>query len=150
MFGLPNDPEHSYVMGLSMGGYGALKCALTYPERYAGCASFSACCDMQDNADHPEVYGATKEETQGVFGLDGIIGPENDVFALAEKSATAPEKPRFFVSCGTEDVFISQNRKFRDFLREREYDVEFQEWKDGHTWEFWDASIEKAFRHFFG
>lgn len=149
MFGLPNDPEHSYVMGLSMGGYGALKCALTYPERYAGCASFSACCDMQDNVDHPTVYGATKEEMQGIFGLDGIIGPKNDVFALAEKSADAPKKPRFFVSCGLEDAFINQNRRFRDFLKERGYDVEFQEWKDGHTWEFWDVSIEKAFRHFF-
>ena len=29
-----------YVMGLSMGGYGALKCALTYPERYKGAAAF--------------------------------------------------------------------------------------------------------------
>ena len=29
MFGVPNDREHRFVAGLSMGGYGALKCALT-------------------------------------------------------------------------------------------------------------------------
>ena len=34
--------EYNYIMGLSMGGYGALKCALTVPGQYAGCASFSA------------------------------------------------------------------------------------------------------------
>ena len=39
---VPVDPAHLYVGGLSMGGYGALKCALTYPERYAGCISLSA------------------------------------------------------------------------------------------------------------
>ena len=31
MFGLPHERTKRYVMGLSMGGYGALKCALTYP-----------------------------------------------------------------------------------------------------------------------
>lgn len=35
-------------MGLSMGGYGALKCALKYPEQYAGCAAFSPACILQD------------------------------------------------------------------------------------------------------
>ena len=27
-----------------MGGYGALKCALARPERYALCGAFSSCC----------------------------------------------------------------------------------------------------------
>ena len=41
-------PEDSYIMGTSMGGYGALKAALTYPENYAACAAFSpAWRDMQ-------------------------------------------------------------------------------------------------------
>ena len=31
MFGLSLDREQNYVMGLSMGGFGALKCALTHP-----------------------------------------------------------------------------------------------------------------------
>ena len=44
MFGLPHERTKRYVMGLSMGGYGALKCALTYPERYAGVGSFSGRC----------------------------------------------------------------------------------------------------------
>ena len=34
-------PEETFVAGLSMGGYGALKLALTHPERYAAAASLS-------------------------------------------------------------------------------------------------------------
>ena len=35
MFSLSAAREKNYVFGLSMGGYGAMKCALTYPGRYA-------------------------------------------------------------------------------------------------------------------
>ena len=38
--------EDNFIAGLSMGGYGALKAALTYPERYAGCASLSGSLDI--------------------------------------------------------------------------------------------------------
>ena len=44
-FNTPTAANKSYVMGLSMGGYGALKCALTYPKKFAGCAAFSPACE---------------------------------------------------------------------------------------------------------
>ena len=48
VFRVSTAPEDSYIMGASMGGYGALKAALTYPENYAACVAFSpACLDMQ-------------------------------------------------------------------------------------------------------
>ena len=36
-----------FVAGLSMGGYGAMKLALTYPDRFAAAASFSGALDMR-------------------------------------------------------------------------------------------------------
>lgn len=41
-FGIQPVPECTYIMGLSMGGYGAMKCAFTAPQQYAGCAGFSS------------------------------------------------------------------------------------------------------------
>ena len=38
---LSSKPEDTYVAGLSMGGYGAMRLALTHPERFAAAASFS-------------------------------------------------------------------------------------------------------------
>ena len=49
MFGFSAKREKNMIAGLSMGGYGALKCALTYPEQYFGCAAFSSACDMERN-----------------------------------------------------------------------------------------------------
>ena len=40
IFRISADREHTAVMGGSMGGYGALKCALSKPEQYGMCAAF--------------------------------------------------------------------------------------------------------------
>lgn len=42
LFRVTEDPARTYIAGLSMGGYGALKAALRRPERYAAAAAFSA------------------------------------------------------------------------------------------------------------
>ena len=46
-FGIQPNPARTYIMGLSMGGYGALKCALTAPQQYAGAAGFSSVADIK-------------------------------------------------------------------------------------------------------
>ena len=44
LFRVSSAPEDTYILGASMGGYGALKAALTFPERYAACGAFSPGC----------------------------------------------------------------------------------------------------------
>ena len=46
--------EDTYVAGLSMGGYGAVKLALTHPERFAAAASLSGALDVVSLAAQPE------------------------------------------------------------------------------------------------
>ena len=48
MFSLSSAREDNFVAGLSMGGYGAFKLALTYPERYAAAASLSGAVDIRE------------------------------------------------------------------------------------------------------
>ena len=49
LFRVSSAPEDTVILGASMGGFGALKAALTFPERYAACAAFSPCClDLAD------------------------------------------------------------------------------------------------------
>lgn len=150
MFNLPVSREKTYVAGLSMGGYGALKCALTYPNRYAACAAFSSCCDMQYNVDSQRISNTSTAELMGVFGMDLQIGKENDLFALAQKCARAKEQPVFYMSCGTLDSLLHQNHELRDHMRGLGLDLNYEEWEDDHTWRFWDASLQRAFAYFFG
>src|SRR5512134_2529005 len=47
-FSLSSRREDNFVAGLSMGGYGAFKLALTYPERFAAAASLSGALDIRE------------------------------------------------------------------------------------------------------
>jgi putative tributyrin esterase len=48
MFSLSSARKDNFVAGLSMGGYGALKMALTHPDRFAAAASLSGALDLNE------------------------------------------------------------------------------------------------------
>ena len=141
MFGFSAKREKNMIAGLSMGGYGALKCALAYPEQYFGCAAFSSACDMRRNFHERYIDEQRQRELQAIFGLELQLPEKDDLFALLKKSADAPVKPKFFITCGTDDLLLPQNRSFKAAMEELPYDLTYMEWKGDHTWEFWDKSI---------
>lgn len=144
MFNLSQSPKDTYIAGLSMGGYGALKCALTYPENYAGCASFSGAVNINILK-----YLANSEDkvklAKSIFGEELDIKPENDLFALAEK--TNKVLP-LYISCGTEDDLYQSNVDFSEFLNQHGVAHKFEVWSGTHSWDFWDESIIKALDFF--
>jgi len=149
-FKLADKPEKTFVAGLSMGGYGAFKLALTYPERYAAAGSFSGALDPH------AIYDTAEPEK--VLKLDNIFGSkeevdnsENDLFYLAAKLANRRKKlgskvhiPKLFQTCGTSDFLYEANIRFRDFLKAKKFNLLYEEVKgQDHNWSFWDKSIER-------
>ena len=136
---LSDRPEDTYVAGLSMGGYGAMRLALTYPERYAGAASFSGSVDMAGIVDRRD----RGTEIARVFGdRKELKGTEFDLFHLMEKNAKAPRKPWLYVSCGTKDFLFYPHKTFAPALRKNGWDVMSHEEPDvGHEWGFWDDQV---------
>ncbi len=130
--------EDTFVAGLSMGGYGALKWAFTQPERFAAAASLSGAVD---------VAGFTKDPTRReelvtrVFG--GEPGPGDDLYALLDKAVPA-SLPELYVSCGTEDFLHDVNLTYVEALRARGLDpvVDFRPGE--HEWGFWDTDIQRV------
>ena len=78
--------EDNIVAGYSMGGYGALKVALTYPEPYCSCISLSGSVDItRKGLSYP------LDEWRSIFGFGietalSLEGTEHDLFALAERN----------------------------------------------------------------
>ena len=140
---LSDRPEDTLVAGLSMGGYGAMRLALTYPERFAAAGSFSGAVDAirQLNA-LPEARRRKWQDTLG--DLSQAPGTEVDLMTLLEKNAAAPHKPRLYVSCGTADFLYGHHQAFVPALQAHGWDVTHEE-KPGatHEWGFWDEQIEK-------
>lgn len=141
-FGFSDKRENRYVMGLSMGGYGALKCALTSPSKYNGCAAFSSVADIEKT-----VFSSNdgrKKEFEAIFGSS--ISKSSNLFELLE---TAEDIPPVFLSCGEEDPRIVHSEEMYNALKAKGVSVTYTHWSGEHNWVFWDAAVKKAFDYFF-
>src|SRR5690349_16517678 len=86
-FRVSDAPEDTFVAGLSMGGYGALKLALTHPDRYAAAASLSGALDIRYLIGHPDRSDLFHR------AFDDTIRDSDDLFALL---AAAPSTPPLY------------------------------------------------------
>ncbi len=147
IFPLSSERKDNFVAGLSMGGYGAFKLALTYPERYAAAASLSGALDVREIVKGHGFQDdkAWLAEMRNIFGdLSKVSGSQHDLFALAKKVAKGPVKPRLYQCCGTEDFLYADNLRFRDAVRKLPLDLTYEEGPGEHVWAYWDKMIQNV------
>jgi putative tributyrin esterase len=148
IFPLSSKREDNFVAGLSMGGYGAFKMALTHPERFAAAASLSGAVDIAEVVSEQKQDPMNKawlEEMRTVFGdLSKVPGSKNDLFTLAKRVSKSPVKPRLYQCCGTEDDLYPQNVRFRDAVRKFPFDFTYEEGPGEHNWAYWDKMIQNV------
>ena len=134
----------TWIGGNSMGGYGALKCALRAPQTFSRVISLSGALDAADTAINNTVP-ATRRYWEDVFGpAEDVSGSENDLFAAAEALTDPALRPRVYMWCGTEDFLYAQNTRMRDHLRALGYDLTYEESPGDHQWKYWDKKIADA------
>lgn len=144
-FNISTKREDTFAAGLSMGGYGALKLALSLPHKFAAGASLSGAVD-------PERFGRsfegteTETEFRRIFGnLDDFQGSENDLFHLSSVLAKSGKpSPSIFQCCGTEDFLYGDNIKFKKHLKKLKFDLHYEEGPGTHEWGYWDRQIQKV------
>ncbi|MBQ3076079.1 MAG: esterase family protein [Clostridia bacterium] len=146
--GMSDKREDNLVVGLSMGGYGALKFALTYPDRYGFVAALSGALDITRKGRPYSV-----EEWRGIFGFDlkdalELENSPHDLFYLTrENKKNARPFPKTYLWCGTEDPLIATNRDYRDLLTELEIPHLYEESAGTHNWKYWDAKVLNALNY---
>ena len=135
LFRLTDRRELTYIAGLSMGGYGALKAALRYPERYGAAASFSGAVDVRTRL--------TREPEHVAIVGDGLKA-EDDLLQLTARAVRQHAAlPSLYLTCGLSDFLYEDNARFRkqlDFLR---IPYVYEEWAGAHEWAFWDRSVRQ-------
>lgn len=143
---LSPDREDTFVAGLSMGGYGALKCALRASDTFSCGAGLSAVADIVDT-----VTKLTKRRIgqaaywQDVFGDPAALpGSFNDLFTAASDYAKNEiSKPiRLYMWCGTEDGLYDENVRLRNLLQALSLDLTYEESSGNHAWVYWDKKIQ--------
>ena len=146
MFNVSDKREDTFIAGLSMGGYGALKLALTFPETYSLVASLSGAVNLagiKDRLNNPDIPDMMRHDIINAFGEGGAAKDSaDDLIYLSRKLAASDlPKPKIMQYCGTEDFLYQDNLIFRDAVTPLGFDYTYGEGPGGHLWNYWDARI---------
>jgi S-formylglutathione hydrolase FrmB len=116
------------IGGLSMGGFGAMRLGLKYPDRFASIWA------------HSGAY-YTREEMVGRYPDPA----DADVFAYADRLVQAEAPPPVVTfDCGTEDELLAQNRRLHAHFAAIGLPHRYVELPGGHSWDFWDQQARLA------
>lgn len=150
MFHVSQNRDDRFIAGLSMGGYGALWCALRHPDVFAHCASFSGVIDPCNMELSEEQFLLSGDPRNELLVIAGDMPTEAlSIKSTFEKAYADKYLPDFFMTCGSNDFLYGQNKAFAEELSKLE-DVHlfYREWPGTHNWEFWDASIDLMLRYY--
>ena len=137
----------TFVAGLSMGGYGAMKLALRQPDRFAAAASLSGVLDLKAMV----AAGLKSPEDPALFTR--IFGPgtglvANDDLLDLVRRADPGSLPALYVCCGTEDPLLPANHSFVAACAEAGVPVATSWSQGGHDWGYWDDRIVAVLDYF--
>jgi len=149
MFPLSPKREDTFIAGLSMGGFGALRNGLKYADTFGYIACLSG-------AVHIFEY-SFDEPGRNIIGEDACFGdiraaaltdknPRVAAQSLLERIKTIGDItfPKVYIACGTEDYLLRANRQLADFLKSIGADVTYEEGPGIHDWDFWDTFIQRV------
>ncbi|MEH0844258.1 alpha/beta hydrolase family protein [Micromonospora sp. CPCC 205711] len=138
-FRLSTRREDTFVAGLSMGGYGAVKWALRDPGRFAAAASLSGALDVAHRRNHP-TNPIDPAVWHTVWGEREVAGTDDDTVALVRHAGA--DTPPLYVACGTEDFLYDDNLRFVEAARGQGVGVTVDFSPGAHDWAYWDAKIQ--------
>lgn len=149
MFPLSRRREDTFIAGLSMGGYGAIRNGLKYHSTYGYIAGLSVATvvdNIEDRTNDTPSLIARRDFAESIFGnlskvKNSDLDPKWLVKQLSEKGA---ELPKVYLACGTEDGLLDGNRRIRDYMRAAGIEVAYEEGPGAHEWDFWNRYIKKV------
>ncbi|MBA4384276.1 MAG: hypothetical protein C0410_06040 [Anaerolinea sp.] len=139
VLGLSRKKENNYIAGISMGGMGAARIALTYPERFTAVGLFSGLLDIKMMLEF-----VTEEQKQEfpflLTALDHIDTTPLNPINLLDKNKQQGLK--IIVRCGKQDNLFALSQAFYAKASALGLDATGIFEDGGHEWRLWDRYIE--------
>jgi putative tributyrin esterase len=140
----PGRPNRA-IVGISMGGFGAINLSFRHPELFVFAGALSPAVDAPTRPFSLKRLGRWSEHT-AVFGPWGSkTRRENDPYVLV-RSVDPTRAPYIFLSCGEKEGFLPANRRFAALLARYHFRYEFHVVPGGHDWNQWNQSLPTVFQ----
>ena len=149
MFPLSHKREDTFIAGLSMGGFGALRTGFLYPQNFSHVAGFSSALHLFEMPFDQADRNIGSEDASFGDIREAVKTDKNPRVALEHLKEKREQDasivlPRVYLSCGTEDRQVTYARLYRDLMQDVGFDVTYYEGPGMHNWDFWNQELEKA------
>ena len=149
MFPLSKKREDTFIGGLSMGGFGALRNGLKYSDTFGYIVALSGALlvdGMPGRNNDVEMFIDSRDYAESCFGnLDELLESDKNPKYIVDQMLKAGRTfPEIYMACGTEDGLLGVNREMAAFLKDHQVNVTYEEGPGNHEWDFWDTYIKKA------
>src|SRR5437773_1369002 len=143
-FPIAAGPEHRAIVGISMGGFGAVNLSLRHPDLFAFVGPLSPAVDVPSRPFSIKRIGQWREHSS-IFGPWGSeTRRANDPYLLVP-SVDPAVTPYFYVSCGEQEGLLPANRKLARLFADHGFRFEFHAGPGGHNWNQWNARLPDVF-----
>ena len=133
------------IVGVSMGGFGAIKLAFSHPELFVFAAGISPAVDVPSRPFSIKRISQWQHH-RSIFGPWGSrTRRQGDPFVLA-RSVDPAKAPYLFLTCGEQEGLLPANRSFAALLKNRHFQYEFHIVPGGHNWNQWDERLPSVFQ----
>ena len=136
--------EKRAIIGISMGGFAAIKIALTRPDLFCFVGAFSPAVDITHRRFRLRRWGEW-------LRIRRIFGPWGSKERLARdplkliEVADPGRTPYFYITAGENEPLLSPIRGFVDHLSAAHFAHEFHVKAGGHDWNEWNSQIDGCF-----
>ena len=142
LFGLSTTRFDNVIAGLSMGGYGAVKFALSYPQLFAKALSLSGALDI---ASEYHADWSRQKDFRRLFGsYTDFAGSNNDLMQLIKQPRAA--KVPLTLYCGQADFLLPASQSFYAQAQKQGCQVSLTVDAGAHNWQYWDAHVPLVLR----
>lgn len=150
MFNLSSKKEDTVIAGLSMGGFGALRNGLFYPNRFGAVVALSSALITDEVAQMKEGEHngvAPYSYYRHIFGdTNKVRGSDKDPKYLAKACLENGVTPRVFLACGSEDFLYENNCDYHNYLEEIGYKHAWRITPGVHNFDFWNTAMQAALK----
>ncbi len=123
------------IVGLSMGGHGALRFLSLYPDSFVAASSMSGILDLRVFPNSWNLAGRLGELERAPQRW------RRNSNVILVRRLHGKNKP-ILVDCGTDDFALAVNRAYRDSAAVHGVAIQYEEYPGSHNREYWASRIE--------
>ena len=139
MFPLSDRREDTFIGGLSMGGFGAMRHGLHYCDTFSRIVALSPALHIFEGEAMPFAAFFGRDESGWEDLKNSALNPRWLLQHIPEE-----KRPEIYLACGDKDDLLPAAKLYRKLLTDGGYKLHYVEDAGAHDWDYWDHHIRLA------